>query len=636
MQKEVNNVDITEVYSPWRVNKVASEMSLKPGWSMDLTNTDELGQPWDFSQVEMRNKAYRKIAAQKPLLLIGSPPCTDMSALQTFNFGKMDPAEVARRQEQARKHIEFCCQLYELQLQAGRFFLHEHPKHSLCWKVTAMQELLNKKKVLKVDAHMCRFGMMSQDSQGPGLVLKPTSFMTNSAYLADELNKTCSNLTGATAHRHIPVLGGRGKACQVYPDKLCKAICRGLWRQKAAQHKGEYLLATVSCETHGSTYAIPREEEEEGRWQQYFDELTGYQLDPQLVQQARKEEMQFVHKMKLYDVTTTDECRQVTGKMPIKGRWIDINKGDNTVVNYRSRYVAKEFRRGVPGGDFEMFAATPPLETLRLLLSMVASQCGDRGPQRLMVMDVSRAFFHAPATRKLYVELPDEEGLDKSKYCARLNYSLYGTRDAPMNWALTYSNHLVGLGFRKGRSSSCIFYHRERQLRVMVHGDDYVCTGAKGDLKWLAREMKKKFEIKVQNLGPDVDEQREVRVLNRIIRWTESGLEYEADPRHQEILIKALKLTDAKGVSTPGVKDVPKVPGEELPLQGLEATQYRACCARLNFLAQDRADLLYSAKEASRHMATPLQKHWQLLKRAGRHLRDQPREYCSILGSRAP
>ena len=45
-----------------------------------------------------------------------------------------------------------------------------------------------------------------------------------------------------------------------------------------------------------------------------------------------------------------------------------------------------------------------------------------------------------------------------------------------------------------------------------------------------------------------------MRVLNRIVRVTDEGLLYEADPRHAEMLIRAFNLSDAKSVVTPGVK----------------------------------------------------------------------------------
>ena len=44
--------------------------------------------------------------------------------------------------------------------------------------------------------------------------------------------------------------------------------------------------------------------------------------------------------------------------------------------------------------------------------------------------------------------------------------------------------------------------------------------------------------------------------MNRIVSWDEKhGLSYEADPRHMEILLKQLKMIDAKPVTTPGTKE---------------------------------------------------------------------------------
>ena len=48
---------------------------------------------------------------------------------------------------------------------------------------------------------------------------------------------------------------------------------------------------------------------------------------------------------------------------------------------------------------------------------------------------------------------------------------------------------------------------------------------------------------------------QEVRVLNRIFRWTSEGIEYEADPRHVEIIPKQLNIGECKAVITYGAKD---------------------------------------------------------------------------------
>ena len=77
--------------------------------------------------------------------------------------------------------------------------------------------------------------------------------------------------------------------------------------------------------------------------------------------------------------------------------------------------------------------------------------------------------------------------------------------------------------------------------------------------------------------------------------------------------------------STPeGVLSVPMTV-ESVPMSARDATKYRAITARLNYFAQDRIDLQFSCKEASRRMSRPCQDDWQMLKRIARYLRGAPR-----------
>ena len=64
---------------------------------------------------------------------------------------------------------------------------------------------------------------------------------------------------------------------------------------------------------------------------------------------------------------------------------------------------------------------------------------------------------------------------------------------------------------------------------------------------------------------------------------------------------------------------------DDVLLNDREATRYRALSARLNYLAQDRPDLLYAVKEVARRMSTPTCGDWTLMKRVGRYLIGAPR-----------
>ena len=104
------------------------------------------------------------------------------------------------------------------------------------------------------------------------------------------------------------------------------------------------------------------------------------------------------------------------GTAPLKARWVDIDKG----TRYRSRWVAKQFK----GSDSEeWFAATPPIEALRALISQ---------KKALMVCDVSRAFFYAPVQHEIYVELCEEakKTVEDNNMCFKLRMSMYVTKAA--------------------------------------------------------------------------------------------------------------------------------------------------------------------------------------------------------------
>ena len=58
-----------------------------------------------------------------------------------------------------------------------------------------------------------------------------------------------------------------------------------------------------------------------------------------------------------------------------------------------------------------IFAGTPPLEALRWLIHEAATVRAkyDQQEKVIIIHDVTRAFFEAPAVRQVCVELPDED-----------------------------------------------------------------------------------------------------------------------------------------------------------------------------------------------------------------------------------
>ena len=94
--------------------------------------------------------------------------------------------------------------MYQEQLDDGRLFLHEHPFTAASWNEPCLQAFLARNpSVIFARGDQCCSGMMSEDAEGIGSVLKPTGWMTNSECLAAELGERCANAAIAAESSQI-------------------------------------------------------------------------------------------------------------------------------------------------------------------------------------------------------------------------------------------------------------------------------------------------------------------------------------------------------------------------------------------------------------------------------------------------
>ena len=137
----------------------------------------------------------------------------------------------------------------------------------------------------------------------------------------------------------------------------------------------------------------------------FFDDVTWKELNYKMAVEARKLEMAFFRKMKVYTKVPRSEAH-IKGCKVISTKWLDINKGDDVHPNIRSRLVGRELKLD---NRLDLFAATPPLESLRMICSICASNQGRRDPYRILAVDVSRAYFYAKVIRPVYIEILRED-----------------------------------------------------------------------------------------------------------------------------------------------------------------------------------------------------------------------------------
>ena len=119
--------------------------------------------------------------------------------------------------------------------------------------------------------------------------------------------------------------------------------------------------------------------------------------------------------------------------------------------------------------------------------------------------------------------------------------------------------------------------------------------GSLANLRWLKGQLEATFEMKSVMSGhsDEADVVREAKILNRIIRATPEGWEYECYQRHANIMIEAMRPEGTKKVGTPAAEESHKrtEDEEEEGRQLLDAeftTAFRALVARANYMAQER------------------------------------------------
>ena len=142
------------------------------------------------------------------------------------------------------------------------------------------------------------------------------------------------------------------------------------------------------------------------------------------------------------------------------------------------------------------------------------------------------------------------------------------------------------------------YHHLQRDIDSVVHGDDFVAVAEDDQLDFFERVLENSMEIKrVGRIGPGRSSAG--KVLKRVVSWTGDGFTWEADPRLSGKLLKLLNLSEGKGATVPGAKDVGKDDRDvNSELEYAAAKIVQAAAGLEQYIALDRPDIAYSVKTA--------------------------------------
>ena len=127
-------------------------------------------------------------------------------------------------------HLRFVCQLYQMQMDAGRYFRQGHPAGATSWKEDCVENMWGQLSAERLVNDQCQFGQQCEGEP----VMEPTGWMSNSPHILQQLSRRCSGPRGmcsatGTPHRHA--IGKVARNAVVYPFLLRKAILMGLCEQ---------------------------------------------------------------------------------------------------------------------------------------------------------------------------------------------------------------------------------------------------------------------------------------------------------------------------------------------------------------------------------------------------------------------
>lgn len=228
-------------------------------------------------------------------------------------------------------------------------------------------------------------------------------------------------------------------------------------------------------------------------------------------------------------------------------------------------------------------------------------------------LDINNVFLNGTIHEELYLSQPDGFHSGGINTVCRLRKSIYGLRQAPRAWFNTLTSTLCSFGFTQARSDASLFIRHSAQstLYLLVYVDDIILTGSDPtEITQLTTLLNQKFALKDLGdlhyfLGVHVDHLSDGSMLLRQTKYI------------TELLTK-VNMAAAKPQATPMATNT------HLPKSGTELFEnpklYRSIVGGLQYVCLTRPELAFVVNKVSQFMHTPLDIHWQCVKRILRYL----------------
>ena len=306
------------------------------------------------------------------------------------------------------------------------------------------------------------------------------------------------------------------------------------------------------------------------------------------------------------------------GKKALHNKWVyRIKEEHDGSKRYKARLVVKGFQQK-EGIDYtEIFAPVVKLNTIRSVLSIVASE-----ELYLEQLNVKTTFLHGDLDEEIYMHQPEgfsEEG--KKNMVCKLKNSLYGLKQAPRQWYRKFDGFMHKEGFQKCNADHCCFFKRYKSSYVilLLYVDDMLVAGSDmNDIRNLKMQLSNEFDMK--DLGPAK------KILGmQITRDKQKGVLQLSQAEYINRVLQRFNMDKAKPVSTPLAshfrlsKD--QYPQTKEEKEFMAKVPYASAIGSLMYaMVCTRPDIGHAVGVVSRFMSNPGKTHWEAVKWILRYL----------------
>ena len=162
-------------------------------------------------------------------------------------------------------------------------------------------------------------------------------------------------------------------------------------------------------------------------------------------------------------------------------------------IKYKARLVAKGDSQ-IFGIDFwETYSPVARLATLRTLLGVAAIE-------KMMIhqLDVNSAYINADLSEIIFMSPPPNLNI-QGNHILKLKKSLYGLKQAGLNWYRCISEFLMSIGFQICSTDNCTFVknqHTDNIIIIIIYVDDILVSAKELHLITQTKDfIKARFQI---------------------------------------------------------------------------------------------------------------------------------------------